>query len=51
VRATLFTVFDLSAWSQPATVVAGTTGEGTELASVRSFGVGSKRHSGVEHDR
>jgi hypothetical protein len=41
VRALLRPLFARSAWSQPATMVAGTTGEGADLASVPSVGVGS----------
>ena len=43
-RALLCHPFALSAWSQPATVVAGTSGEGDAMASVRWFGVGSASH-------
>jgi hypothetical protein len=44
-------MFPPSAWTQTATVVAGTTGKGTVLASVRSVGVGSAYHCGGRHDR
>jgi hypothetical protein len=40
VRALLCSLFASSAWGQPNTVVAGTTGEGAAQASVQSFGVG-----------
>jgi hypothetical protein len=49
VRALLWTLFAPSALAQPATVVGGTTGEGTALASVRSVGLGSASHCGVGH--
>jgi hypothetical protein len=39
-----------SVWVHTATVVAGTTGEGAVLASVRSVGVGSESHCGGGHD-
>jgi hypothetical protein len=41
VRALFWPPFSRSAWAHPATVVAGTTGEGVGLASVRLAGVGS----------
>jgi hypothetical protein len=50
-RALLWTLFERSAWAQPATVVADTTGEGAALASVRSVGVGSYSHCVGGHDR
>jgi hypothetical protein len=45
-----YPLFDRSAWAQPATVLAGTTGEGEYLAFVRSFGVGSTSHCGGGND-
>jgi hypothetical protein len=51
VRALLWPLFVLSAWAQPATVVADTTGEGAVLASVRLVGVGPASHCGGRHDR
>jgi hypothetical protein len=47
----LWPLFARSAWAQTATVVAGTTGEGAALASVRSVSVGSDSHCGGGHDR
>jgi hypothetical protein len=44
VRALLWPVFARSAWAQLTTVVAGPTGEGAALASVRSLAVGSTSH-------
>jgi hypothetical protein len=44
-------LFARSAWKQPGTLVAVTTREGTDLASVLSVGVGSKIHCSVELDR
>jgi hypothetical protein len=41
VRAQLWPLFALSAWTEPATVVAGSTVEGATLASVHSVGLGS----------
>jgi hypothetical protein len=43
VRAMFWPLFPRSAWAQPATVVAGTTGEGLAVASVRLVGVGLAR--------
>ena len=43
-------LFDSSAWAKPATVVVGTPGEGSDLASVRLVGVGSGSHCGGSHD-
>jgi hypothetical protein len=40
VRGLIWRVFARSARAQPATVVAGTTGKGADLAPVRSIGVG-----------
>jgi hypothetical protein len=51
VRALLSLLSSLSAWAQPATVVAGTKVEGAALASLRSMGVGSTSHCGGGHDR
>jgi hypothetical protein len=50
VRALLLPAFAQSAWAQPATAVAGTTGEGAALASVRSVGVGSASLCSGGHD-
>jgi hypothetical protein len=47
----LWALFARSAWSQPANMLAGTTGEVTALASFRSVGVGSARHSVAGHNR
>jgi hypothetical protein len=44
-------MFVLSAWAQPATVLAGTTVEGSSVASDRLVGVGSVSHSGRGHYR
>jgi hypothetical protein len=46
VRALVWPLFARSAWAQPATVVAGTIGEGPALASVRLVGVGSASQCG-----
>jgi hypothetical protein len=46
VRAVLLHLFATLAWAQPAIVVAGTTGEGVALASVRLVGVGPESHCG-----
>jgi hypothetical protein len=43
------TVFARWSWAQPATVLAGTTGEGAALASFRSLSVGSAFHCGGGH--
>jgi hypothetical protein len=51
VRALLWPLFPRSAWAQPSTVVAVTTGEGAALASVRSVGVSSASHWGDGDDR
>jgi hypothetical protein len=51
VRALLWPLFPQSACAQPATLLAGTTGEGAALASVRLVGVGSDSHCGGGHDR
>jgi hypothetical protein len=50
VKALIWPLFDRSAWGQPATVVADTTGEGAGLVSVLSVGVGSATHCGGGHD-
>jgi hypothetical protein len=50
VMALFWHLFVLSVWAQPATVVAGTTGEGASQASVPSVGVGSFSHIGGGHD-
>jgi hypothetical protein len=50
VRALLRTLFACSAWAQPPTELAVTSGEGDDLASVRSVGVGSASHCGGGHD-
>jgi hypothetical protein len=47
VRALFWPLFARSAWTQPATVVAGTTGEGYPLASGRLVGVESASHSEI----
>jgi hypothetical protein len=49
--ALLLPLINCSAWAQPATVLATTIVEGTGLASVRLFGVGSDSHCGGRHDR
>jgi hypothetical protein len=49
-RALLWPQLARSGWAQPATVVAGTTGEGADLASGHSVGVGSANHCGGGHD-
>jgi hypothetical protein len=46
VSALLWTLFARSVLAQPATVMAGTTGEGADLASVRWIGVGLASHCG-----
>jgi hypothetical protein len=51
VRSVLWPLFVWAAWAQPATVLAGTTGEGVDLASDSSVGVGSASHCGGDHDR
>jgi hypothetical protein len=51
VRALLWPLFSRSAWAQPATVVAGTTGEGASVASDRYFSVGRASHCCVDQDR
>jgi hypothetical protein len=40
----LWPLFPLSAWAQPATVVAGTTGEDSDLATVSFVVVSSDSH-------
>jgi hypothetical protein len=40
IRALLWPLFAWSSWAQPATVVAGTTGEGVDLSFVRSVDLG-----------
>ena len=50
-RALLWPLIDRTAWAQPATVMAGTTGEGVALASVRFVGVGSVSNGVGGHDR
>jgi hypothetical protein len=49
VRALLWPLFAPSAWAQPATVVAGTTGKDAAVASVRRVSVGSASHCGGGH--
>jgi hypothetical protein len=49
-RPLVWPLFARSAWAQPVTVVASTTGVGAQLASVRSVGVGSASHCGGGHD-
>ena len=44
-------MFGWLARGQPATLVAGRTGEDADLASVRSIGVGSASHCGGGYDR
>jgi hypothetical protein len=44
-------LFALSAWAQPATVLAGSTGEGAALVSVRSLVVVSDSHCGCGRDK
>jgi hypothetical protein len=51
VSALLWPLIVLTACAQPATVVAGTTGEGATLASFRLLGVGSTTECGGVHDR
>jgi hypothetical protein len=50
-RALLWPLFTRSSYAQPATVVAGSTGEGVPMSSFRSLGVGSASHCGGGHDR
>jgi hypothetical protein len=47
----VWSLFARSAWAKPATVVTFTTLEGTALDSVRSVGMGSKRHCIGGNDR
>ena len=42
----IWPLFAWSAWAQPATVVAGKTGGGYALATIRSVCLGSASHSG-----
>jgi hypothetical protein len=49
--ALLWPLFSRSAWAQAASVVAGTTVEAADLATVGSIGVGSGSHYGSGHDR
>ena len=51
VRALLTHLFPWSARAQPATVLAGTSVEGADLASVRLASVGSASQSVGEYDR
>jgi hypothetical protein len=51
VRSLLWPLFAWSAWAQPATVVAGMTGEGAALTSGCLVGVGSDIHCGGGNDR
>jgi hypothetical protein len=51
VRALRWPLYDWSAWAQPATEEAGTTGEGAALATVGLLGEGSASHCGGGHDR
>jgi hypothetical protein len=51
VKALLWPLFACTTWSEAATVVAETTGEGPALASVRLVGVGSASHCVGGHDR
>jgi hypothetical protein len=44
VEGAVWPLFARSAWAQPATVVADTTGEGAALPSVRLAGVGPANH-------
>jgi hypothetical protein len=50
-RALFGLLFSLSAWAQAGTVVAGKTGDGAALASVRSIGLGADSHCVGGHDR
>jgi hypothetical protein len=50
VRALFRRQYSGSAWAQTATVVAGTTGEGASLASLRLVSVGSSIHCGGRHE-
>jgi hypothetical protein len=50
VRALVWPLFVRMSWTQPASAVAGTKGEGAALASVRSFGVGLASHCCGGHD-
>jgi hypothetical protein len=50
VMALMWPLFSLSALSQGTNVVAGTTGEGAALASVRLVGKGSNSHCSRGHD-
>jgi hypothetical protein len=47
----MWPLFDWTAWAQPATMQAGTTGEGASLASDRLVDVGSDSHRVGGHDR
>jgi hypothetical protein len=51
VRELLWPMFNLSAWAEPATVVADTTVQGAVLTSVLLVGVGPGSDYGVGHDR
>ena len=46
----LWPLFDLSAWDQPATVLACTAIEGADLVSVHLVSVGSALHCGGVHE-
>jgi hypothetical protein len=50
VRALLLPLLTRSAWVQPATVVADTTGKGAAQNSVRLVGVGQASYCGGRHD-
>jgi hypothetical protein len=51
VRDLLWPLFAWSAWAQPPTVVAGTTGEGSALVCVRLVCLGYARHWGGGQER
>jgi hypothetical protein len=51
VRVVIWPLLALSAWAQPATVVAGTTGDGANVAFVHLFGMGPASHFFGGHDR
>jgi hypothetical protein len=50
VRALIWFLFVRSSWAQPATVVAGKTVDGANLASEHFVGVGSDNHRVGGHD-
>jgi hypothetical protein len=48
VLALLWPLFAWTAWAQPDTVEAGTTGDGAAIASVRLFGEGMTSNCGAD---